>query len=282
MLNIKSTKHLSKRLGLDIETIENVYKNIHSHCSLMKIKTKKGKIRLIASTSDLLKKIQKAILAKLLSGILLHPSAHGAVIGKSSKTNALKHCGQRCTYCLDLKSCFPNIHSTRVRRLFEETLGCSPPVATILTGLTTFNFQLAQGFSTSSAILNLICVNLDQDIEKYISNKMLTYTRYIDDITISGSFISEHTREQIKQIIIGHGFILNIDKEIYSAGDKAPSVTGINTSGKTLKVPRRYKRNLRAEKMQARGSTPQDPINAARQAKSISGKENYIRYIESM
>ncbi|NMC49228.1 MAG: RNA-directed DNA polymerase [Desulfovibrio sp.] len=183
MLKIKSLTHLAKRLHIDIETLRNTAEHIHDHCSLKQIKTKKGKVRPIVKASNILKKIQKQIYKILLCKVPIHPSAHGAVHGRSSKTNALKHCGQRYTYCLDLQSCFSNIHSSRVRRLFEEMLECSPDVSTLLTKFTTYNYQLAQGFSTSTAILNILCINMDCSIEKYISNIGLAYTRYVDDIT---------------------------------------------------------------------------------------------------
>jgi len=281
MLNIKSLKHLSLRLQINIDTIKEVSNSIGAHCSLIEIQ-KKGKTRLVFSTSDKLKMIQLAILNKLLSKIQINPSAHGAVKKKSPKTNALIHCGQRFVLCLDLKSCYPNIHSSRVRRLFEEKLGCSPSVSRVLTRLTTFNYHLAQGFHTSSAILNIICIDLDNNIEKYLANKNLFYTRYIDDITISGPFISQNTTIMIKEIVVKNGLVLNFLKEKFSNGNQAISVTGINISGRLPKVPRTYKRKLRAAEDQIQNNKQsRNPVDTAKQIKSIEGRKNYIKHIES-
>lgn len=139
MLNIWKKEHLAHRLNLSLESLEKVAGDIESYCTIKPKITKKGKVRDVAQTEPLLKFIQRRILDNLLTPIPLSPYAHGAVSERSSKTNAMVHCGKRCVFGIDLKSCFPNIHSSRVRKLFEETLGCSPAVASLLTQLTTFD-----------------------------------------------------------------------------------------------------------------------------------------------
>jgi RNA-directed DNA polymerase len=200
MLNIRSVKHLALRLGISKELLLLVYDHIDTFCTMEEKETKNGKKRKIAYASKKLKRIQRAILDNLLSTIPVHTAAHGATKGHSSKTNAAIHSGNKFVLCFDLKSCFPNIHSSRVRKMFEEQLGCSPDVSTILTRLTTFKYHLAQGFPTSPAILNIICAALDEQIMRFVSIKNLAYTRYIDDITVSGNFISGYTRKRIREV----------------------------------------------------------------------------------
>ena len=209
MLNIWKKEHLAQRISIALGTLEQVAENIASYCAIKSKVTKKGKVRDVAQAEPSLKFIQRSILDNLLARIPISPDVHGAVPERSSKTNATIHSGKRCVFGLDLKACFPNIHSSRVRKLFEETLCCSPPVASLLTRLTTFDYHLTQGFSTSAALLNLMCAPLDEKIRNFIAPKELSYSRYIDDITISGEFITENKRDRIRELIQEEGLIGN-------------------------------------------------------------------------
>lgn len=280
MLNIWRKENLAQRLNISLDVLEGVACEINSYCTIKPTTTKKGKVRNVAKTSDILKHIQRRILDNLLSSLSISPDVHGAVPGRSSKTNACVHSGQRCVFTIDLKSCFPNVHSLRVRKLFQNQLGCSPDVSGLLTRLTTFDFHLTQGFSTSAAILNLLCVPLDHKIMKFLKPKGLLYTRYVDDITISGQYITEYTRRRVREIILGEGFILNRKKECFSSGEKAVIVTGLNVFEDMPKVPRAYKKNLRAAKHKAAIELASGDSAHEITMRSIKGKEQYIKNIE--
>jgi len=146
--------------------------------------------------------------------------------------------------------------------------------------LTTFGYHLTQGFSTSAALLNLMCISLDDKIQRFIGPKGLLYTRYIDDITISGDFITRGTIDRLHEIIQSEGFILNRDKEFFSTGERAAIVTGLNVSDNKPKVPRWYKRSLRAAKHNIVVRPVLDKAKAVKEMRSINGKEQYVRHIE--
>lgn len=281
MLNIWKKQHLALRLNISLDTLEMVAGDIDSYCTIKSKTTKKGKIRDVAQTNSLLKFIQRSILDNLLTSIPISLDAHGAVPGHSSKTNAAVHAGNKCVFGIDLKSCFPKIHSSRVRKLFEENLRCSPAVASLITRLTTFDYHLTQGFSTSATLLNLMCLPLDAKIKEFVVPKRLVYSRYIDDITISGDFITENTRGRIRELIMAEGFVLNRKKEFFSRGCLPAIVTGLNVNGDKPKVPRSYKRNLWVAKHNVRRQPMLSTASFEKSMRSIKGKEQYIRYIEN-
>lgn len=281
MIKIWKKEHLALRLGISLDTLETVCRNFHKHCTMSTFKKKDGKVRNIVKTTSILKNIQKRILERILDPLPISQCAHGGVKGCSIKTNAAEHINNKYWLCLDLKSCFPNIHSSRIRKFFEENLKCSPEVSSILTRLTTFNYQLAQGFSTSSALLNLICnLSLDVRIAEFTSQKQLSYSRYVDDITISGEYISDVTRKKLCEIIISEGFFLKKSKEIFSDGKKHVVITGVNVMSKTLKVPNTFKKNLRAEEHNLKKTIGLPQSEKKRMKRSIEGKKQYIEYIE--
>ena len=125
-----------------------------------------------------------------------------------------------------------------------------------------------------------MCSPLDEKIQKFIANKGLSYSRYIDDITISGDFITEGTRNRVRKLIQDEGLFLNREKEFFSKGEKVAIVTGLNISTDKPKVPRSYKRNLRAAKHNAQTKPVSDKASAEKTMRSIKGKEQYIKFVE--
>lgn len=277
-LNIKSEQHLAFRLGYRQDYLAIMKDGVQAACRTRTITTSKGKRREVIIVSEPLKQIQSRILY-ILNELFVAPEAHGWIKKRSVKTNAMPHCGNPAKLCLDLKNCFPNIPSIKIRRLFEEELGCSPKVSSLLTCLTTCDYCLPQGFSTSGALVNLVFRPLDALLASYAANNKLNYTRYGDDISFSGGRITQQTRTEIKQYIIQFGVILNSKKEEFSQGENSPLITGLNTSGPRLKVPRAFKRRLRAAKYEY--TVKNMAANEEEHLQnSIVGRELYIKFIE--
>lgn len=272
-LNLKSKKHLALRLKTSENDLLRILKNFDSLCREHNITTKKGKLRNVVKADSQLKVLHKSIL-KMLYTLWIHDAAHGWRKGRTIISNAKPHCGNCAKLCLDLKKCFPNTHSSKVRQLFENELGCSPEVSNILTRLTTYKFILPQGFSTSGAIINLIFRKLDLDLSKIADNSSLKYTRYGDDITFSGTYISQCIYSKIKNTIQSFGLILNDDKEEFTHGDKNPIITGLNTSGTKVKVPRKFIKNIRAAVHQLEKCD--DAKQSEKLLNSIQGRKAFI------
>ena len=276
-LNIKSLSRLCYIINVSKKQLINIITFFEKKCHRKNITTKKGKQRQVVVVSREIKLIQRNILAILYS-IYVHDAAHGWRKGRSIKLNAEKHCGNPVKLCLDIKNCFPNTHSLRIRKLFEEFLGCSPVVSKYLTRLTTFDYALPQGFVTSGAIIIILFKNMDVVLSRIARRNNLVYTRYGDDITFSGRYISKNVYKKIKYTIENFGIILNKEKEEFSEGKSDPLITGINCSGKYPKVPRSYKRKIRALKHKA--TITNNPLQKVRLVREAKHKELFIRYIE--
>ena len=217
-LNIKCMEHLASRLGCN-EALLDALKNGMKQACKVKIINKKGKLRKVVDAVDpRLKEIQTRILG-LLNNLSLSSNAHGWIKKRSIKTNAIPHCGNPAKLCLDLKDCYPNVPSMRIRRLFEEELGCSPQVSSVLTRLTTYDFCLSQGFSTSGALLNLVFRPIDALLKSYANQYSLQYSRYGDDLTFSGIFIPEFFKRNIKFFAISLDDLLSRE-EIFTVAQE--------------------------------------------------------------
>ena len=171
-----------------------------------------GSIRLIESPKQRLKAAQRKILAEILDQIPAHPAAHGFVKGRSIKTFAAPHAGQRVILRMDLRDFFPSIRSGRVQALFR-TAGYPERVADLLGGLCTNATprgvwrdvpygvdlltlhearqryawpHLPQGAPCSPALANLCAYRVDCRLSGLAGAAGAEYTRYADDLAFSG------------------------------------------------------------------------------------------------
>lgn len=277
-LNIKSIHHLALQIGTNEDYLNYLSDSIEKQYRYKKIPKKNGDKRDILVPSKEIKKVQRAIL-QLLNRISVHRFAHGWIKGRSTITNSQPHCKNPAKLCLDVKDCFQNISSWRIRDVYEHTLGCSPVVANLLTRLTTYGFYLPQGLPTSGALVNIVMYSMDIELASYAKANQLKYTRYGDDISFSGKYISEGQREHIKLVISSYGFRLNEKKEEYTSGGIAPIITGLNTSTAKPLVPRRYKRQVRAMEYKI-FDIPDSDDNKRHLMNSAKGRKQYIEVVE--
>ncbi|WP_289422307.1 reverse transcriptase family protein [Thomasclavelia cocleata] len=273
---IYSEKVLSKILDTSINEINDIAASISDHTKEVTI-IRNGKSRIVIKTSNALRSILKKINIRILSTFSVHPSAYGGVKGKSTKLNALQHQGNPYIFQTDLTSCFNNIPSKRVRILFQKKLKFPPKIANILTRLTTYNYSIPLGYPTSIALVNLIALDMDTNLYNYCSSKKIVYTRFVDDMTFSGKYISERTQKAILDIIKRNKFKINSKKTVFSQGNKTVLITGINVRRKKLFVNNKIKNNLRLLHYRKKFLSSDARKKLIR---TINGKINYINSIE--
>jgi hypothetical protein len=221
--DIESAKLLAAWLGLtagelewfaDLKGLERRGKTIEQcmqyHYRIFRKRS--GSVRLIESPKPRLKELQRQILAFLLDKIPLHPAVHGFRVGRSIKTFAVPHVGQRVILRMDLQNFFPSISRARVQAMFR-TAGYPERVADLLGGICTnatprdvwnnLPFEvdpvllretrslyrephLPQGAPTSPALANLCSYRLDCRLAGLARSAGAEYTRYADDLAFSG------------------------------------------------------------------------------------------------
>ena len=188
------------------------------------------------------------------------PSVHGFAPGKNVKTNALQHIGKRWVFNTDLENFFPSINFGRVRGMFMGKPYCLPAnVATVLAHICCYKRYLPQGAPTSPVISNMICAQMDsqlQQLAKAVDRS--TYTRYADDITFSTTIKTFPTEiailddlnqlrpgDQLEQVIKQNGFNINRSKIWLSGQNRRQEVTGI-TVNEFPNLSRKFTNQIRA------------------------------------
>lgn len=155
--------------------------------------------------------------------------------------NAIPHTGNQYILKLDLKDFFPSIKASYVYFVFRAA-GYSKQIAYSLTSICMLNGYLPQGAPTSPCLSNLVCLRLDQRIGKYCDRHALTFTRYADDISISGNKLSivKKAWVVIKLILSEEGYVINKKKEMLSGPRSKREITGLVVTPKLGIGQRKY------------------------------------------
>ena len=174
------------------------------HYALFGRRKRDGSRRLVEAPKSGLKHLQRRILRGILDRAPPHPAAHGFCAGRSIVTFARPHARQALVVRLDLRDFFPSVGPGRVVAIFRA-LGYPRLVALALTRLVTTRTpedalwgldagtvgllrrrHLPQGAPTSPALANLAAYRLDARLAALARSAGGVYTRYADDLALSG------------------------------------------------------------------------------------------------
>jgi RNA-directed DNA polymerase len=239
-------EHLSLLLGVDYLELLKIINSPESFYRLFEIPKRNGGLRTISMPYPTLLHIQHWIKTNILEKVLLHDCAHGFVKKKSILTNASIHVGKSIILKMDISDFFPSINLKRVISIFRR-FGYSKDISFYLSSLCTLKDQLPQGAATSPMISNIIAKKFDHRLNNLANSLNLSYSRYADDLTFSGDYISYKFVPIVKKIIEEEGFRINDSKTKLLTGSGKKIVTGISISSHSLKLPKSRKRQLRQQ-----------------------------------
>ena len=271
-LKIKSLKHLSLRLGLSESYLERVLEGVdfsYTHRFIDKKPTGKRVISVPSQKSLIL--TQKKVF-RLLEGIEQSPYAYGSVRGGSVDYCLTPHINKRYLYCADIKSFFRNIKHTQVYKVFLDKLLCSPDVSRVLTFLSTTNFSVPQGVSTSSAVANLVLKDFDFTIADFCKSHGATYSRYVDNLIISSNRPVRKVKAFLKGEVYKLGFRLKNNKVALFRSNDNFTILGRILKSK-IGIPRSYRSNLRA--------TLHNCVVNQPASENLKGKKDFRKSLES-
>jgi retron-type reverse transcriptase len=219
-----------------------------------------GSPRLLEAPKKELKDLQRQVLHEILDRIPAHDAAHGFRRGRSAATGAARHVGAEVVIGLDLEAFFTSVRAGRVYGIFRQA-GYPEPVAHVLTALCTTTTparvrsaapvvdhpdqvdrrrrlllalaepHLAQGAPTSPAIANLVAFRLDRRLAGLAHQAGMIYTRYADDLTLSGPADLRRRAPAIvglvRRIVTDEGFRLHEGKTRVTTAAQRQVVTGL-------------------------------------------------------
>ena len=201
---------------------------------------KNGKLRTrdLYPSVGLLKTVQQRIYHQLLKTIKLPSYAFGGIQKRDNILNSKMHQGNKFFFNTDLRNFYPGITHKQVFEMFL-TNHFSPTVAQILTKLTTFKGMLPQGTPTSPYLANLVFVSAGKELVLLAQHHSLTFTTFVDDITISSKTDFKPLVNAFFEIIISNGFKISHDKTFYQT--KLPKVTNVIVKNNGIYLADAYK-----------------------------------------
>ena len=181
-------------------------------------------------------------------------------------SNAQKHVGKKLVLNIDLKDFFQSITFSRIvgffnkNRLFLLELDVAILIAQITTYRATISEEgfLPQGSPCSPIISNLIGNILDVKMVKLAKEYKFTYTRYVDDLTLSTN------------LPIFSKDIIKFDDETWIIG---PALKHAINSSKFTINPQKTRLTNRYNKQEVTGLTVNKKVNIS---------QDYYRYTRSM
>lgn len=173
-----------------------------------------GTKRVLLVPNKTLKIIQKNILNHVLKGLSVSEYAMAYVKGKNIKDNVYEHVNKKTILKLDIKDFFDNITFLHIYNALPNYL-FPPALKVLLIKLCTYKDYLPQGAPTSPYLSNLVMKKFDDYMGQYCLNKNISYSRYSDDLTFSGSFDVNKMIRKVDAFLNEMGFSLNTKKQRY-------------------------------------------------------------------
>lgn len=160
---------------------------------------------------------------------------------------AAPHVGHDTLIHIDIQDFFSSITEQTVFETLLEETGYPKSVAGFLSHLCCYRNYLPQGACTSPALSNLCFKKCDEQIAMMARQHKLAYTRYSDDIYLSGNGVqAANVIAEVKNILQAHGFQINKAKTKVLGPHQAQKVTAIVVNEK-MQVSQAYRRQLRQQ-----------------------------------
>lgn len=181
--------------------------------------------------------------------------AHSYIKGKSVLTAVAAHAGSSAFFLTDIKSFFPNITKQDVARVLTRDKALIPiadfePYISYCSRIMTWDNSIPVGFPTSPQLSNGFLFEFDSALHSFCEKHGLIYTRYSDDIIISGDNKEEllTLRDFIQELLHTHAsdrlFINSEKTRITHIGNKVKILGLIITQEGNVTVDSKYKRTL--------------------------------------
>ena len=251
-----SPTHWALAMGMEYEDLKQIIIEREHYYEHFRIAKKRGGFRYISTPNSELLKIQYWIKRFILDKLKFPQYLTSYQKNRSIIDNARFHVRKELVVKYDLRDFFEDITQKKVYGLFRH-MGYNASVAidlakTCCIGITPqakdkryiINYAcLPQGAPTSPALSNLAGFKVDLRLSKYAELHDCSYSRYADDITISGALKNKLPQFAIQDILKAEGFTMNIKKAKYIQRSQHQHVTGLSVNEKVA-VPTKLRRQI--------------------------------------
>lgn len=160
----------------------------------------------------------------------------GSVPKRSIFNHAQPHVRQEMVATFDILEFYPNTKTSNVRSVMERFGFCGSALDAVVM-LVIKNDELPQGGPTSGFLANLALEPSDRRIDGLCRKHNLQFTRYVDDIAISGNIDLRSFHDAIAQSVTSCGYTLAPNKTQYMHRHERQIVTKLRVNDKLRPTP---------------------------------------------
>ncbi|MFN0195375.1 MAG: reverse transcriptase family protein [Planctomycetaceae bacterium] len=223
---IATRRQLARIVNSDIRYIEAIVSNPRDFYHEFTIPKKNGEPRTIRPPFLRFRNLQRLLLMEFYRRTSLRSCLHGSIPGKSIITHARAHVDREMVCTLDIRKFFPSTNSAHLLPVFTA-LGFVDEAAEVLLRLVTLDNALPQGAPTSAILANLAFAPGDTNNLYLCRKHTLRYSRYVDDIAISGDRDFRHLEGAFLDVIKACGYEVADDKIHFRRRDERQIITGL-------------------------------------------------------
>lgn len=281
---ISSIESLAVALHTTADELTFLKNNADKFYFLIKEKTKKDNTkRYIYDVKERLKRIHSEMCNAIFKKVQYPNFIQGSVRGRDFINNANLHCNKHTVFVSDISNFFPSVSAKIVFQVFVGFFHFSKIVAEYLTALSCYKGFLVQGSKVSSYICNLALWNRECVFADDLKRKGLTYSRYVDDITISSnrkisnSELSNIIRKLVN-MLNSIGVKVNRRKQKFMFKGNKQKIMNLNIAGRKASIPKEERNKVRAmvHKCEELFSTNTDACEYSNFYNSTMGKINFV------
>ena len=263
---------------------------------------RRGGYRLLEIPKCTLKALQRRIHRHLLQHLPCHSAAFGFRRDSQALNHARLHQGQPVVLKFDLQDCFLRVNGWQVYQAFRA-LGYADPLSRYLMALCTHRLHktalaalpltatqqqlaqqnhLPQGAPSSPLLSHFALRAVDQRLAALAATLDASYSRYADDLVLSGGQQLQRRFRSIEQsigsILLANGFALNYRKSACLTQARRQQITGVVVN-QHLNIPRREYEALKAELTNCvrHGWRSQQPDDCSDYQAQLRGRLNWCQ-----
>ncbi len=176
-----------------------------------------------------------------------HEAVYGFVPGRSHLAAAECHLGSEWVASIDIENFFPSVSIGKVR-LAIERLGYRDAFSLdALVKLTCLGAGLAQGAPSSPVISNIVLHDLDMQLAECAARNGYVYTRYADDLIMSGrSGSPDAAADELERLTVADGWRIARHKITIDRTPNRRKVHGLLVHGDRIRLTKGYRNRIRA------------------------------------
>lgn len=195
--------------------------------------------------------------------------------GKTTKSNATHHAGQKAFLQIDIKKFYPSTTKEMVRDGLINAFGMYRDVANLIANIVTIDDKASFGSPVTPVLMTIVFREMFDLIYAECKKLGLRMSIWVDDITISGNHITPGFIEKIRGIVREYGHKTHKIKT-RSSGEGI-CITGIWLYGRNVEADFSYELRLRESLEELKKTeTPHEYEQVSRAVLSAAGSIRYI------